>query len=77
MIMREGAAVVIPGFAAGVVLALALARLMKSLLYRLSPADPLSLAGVSLFVGGIVLLSMWLPARRAASVDPGMALRVE
>ncbi len=77
MILREGAAVAIPGLAAGVALSLAFARLMKSLLYRLSPTDPLSLAAVGLFVSAIVLLSVWLPARRAARVDPSVALRVQ
>ena len=57
--------------------ALAFARLVKSLLYRLSPTDPLSLAAVGLFVSAIVLLSVWLPARRAARVDPSAALGVQ
>jgi len=77
MTMREGAAPAIPGLAAGVALSLAFARLMKTLLYRLSPTDPLSLAVVSLFVSAIVLLSVWLPAKRAARVDPSVALRVQ
>jgi putative ABC transport system permease protein len=77
MMMREGAAIAIPGLAAGVALSLAFARLVKSLLYRLSPTDPLSLAAVGLFVSAIVLLSVWLPARRAARVDPSAALRVQ
>jgi len=77
MTLREGAAPAIPGLAAGVALSLAFARLMKTLLYRLSPTDPLSLAVVSLFVSAIVLLSVWLPAKRAARVDPSVALRVQ
>ena len=77
MTMREGAAVAIPGLAAGVTLSLVLTRLMKSLLYRLSPSDPISLAAVGLFVSGIVLLAVWLPARRAARVEPSVALRIE
>ena len=77
MIMREGAVVAIPGLAVGVALSLASARLMKTLLYRLSPTDPLSLAAVGLFVSAIVLLSVWLPARRAARVDPSVALQVQ
>ena len=77
MIMREGAVVAISGLAAGVAFSLAFARLMKTLLYRLSPTDPLSLSAVGLFVSAIVLLSVWLPARRAARVDPSVALRVQ
>jgi len=77
MILREGAAVTIPGLAAGIAVSLACARLMKSLLYRLSPMDPVSLASAALVLAFITVLSVWLPAHRAASVDPGAALRVE
>jgi putative ABC transport system permease protein len=77
MILGEGAAVTIPGLAVGVAASLACARLMKSLLYRLSPMDPLSLAAAGLLLSIITVLSVWLPARRAARVDPGAALRVE
>ena len=77
MILREGWAVAVPGLAAGAGVALAFARWMKSLLYQLSPMDPASLAAVGLLLCGITLLSVWLPARRAARVDPGTALRIE
>jgi putative ABC transport system permease protein len=77
MILREGAVIAMPGLAAGVALSLASARLMKTLLYRLSPTDPLSLAAVGLFVSAIVLLSVWLPARRAARVEPSVALQLQ
>ena len=77
MIMREGAVVAIPGLAVGVALSVAFARLMKTLLYRLSPTDPLSFAAVGLFVSATVLLSVWLPARRAARVEPSVALQVQ
>ncbi len=77
LVVREGAAVTIPGLALGLAASLAGARLVKGMLYRLSPIDPLSLAAVALLLIGITLLSVWLPARRAASVDPGTALRVE
>jgi putative ABC transport system permease protein len=77
MILTEGAAVTIPGLAAGLAASLAFARLMRSLLYRLSPIDPLSLTAAALLLAIITMLSVWLPARRAASVDPGAALRVE
>ena len=50
---------------------------MKSLLYRLSPLDPASLAAAALLLCGITVLSVWLPALRAARVDPAAALRVE
>jgi putative ABC transport system permease protein len=77
MVIREGAAVAVPGLVAGAALSFAFARSMKTLLYRLSPTDPLALAAVALFVSAIVLVSVWLPARRASRVDPSVALRVE
>jgi predicted permease len=77
MILTEGAAVTIPGLFAGLAVSLACARLMTTLLYRLSPMDPLSLAAAGLLLAVITVLSVWLPARRAARVDPGAALRLE
>jgi predicted lysophospholipase L1 biosynthesis ABC-type transport system permease subunit len=77
MILTEGAAVAIPGLAVGIAVSLACARLMKSLLYRLSPMDPLSMAVAGVLLSVITVLSVWLPARRAGQVDPGVALRVE
>ena len=77
MILKEGGAVTIPGLAVGVVVSLACARLMKGLLYNLSPMDPLSLASAALLLAVITVFSVWLPARRAARVDPGEALRLE
>jgi len=77
MILTEGAAVTIPGLAVGIAVSLACARLVKSLLYRISPMDPVSLAAAGVLLSVISLLSVWLPARRAARVDPGVALRIE
>ncbi len=77
MILTEGAAVTIPGLAVGLAVSLACARLMRGLLYHLSPIDPMSLAVAGLLLAVITMLSVWLPARCAARVDPGAALRVE
>jgi putative ABC transport system permease protein len=57
--------------------ALALSRLIRELLYGISPADPLTFAAVALLLLFIALLACYLPARRAASVDPTLALRCE
>ncbi len=77
LVIREGAAVALPGLAAGLAISLSGGRLVKGMLYHLSPVDPVSLAAVGALLAGITLLSVWLPARRAAAVDPGAALRVE
>ena len=77
MILREATWISLTGVVAGLGAALVLARLVKSMLYGLQPADP-----VSLFSGAVLLLAVglaasWLPARRAASVQPVEALRHE
>ena len=75
MILREATWVSLTGVVAGLGAALLLARLVKSLLYGLEPADPVSFicgAGLLIAVG---LAASWLPARRAASVAPMEALR--
>jgi ABC-type antimicrobial peptide transport system permease subunit len=58
-------------------LALAVAAAMASLLYDVKPTDPLIYAAVSLLLVVIALLACWLPARRAARIDPIVALRYE
>jgi predicted permease len=63
------------GFGLGA--ALALTRLMKSLLYDVSPADPLTYGAVSAGLVAAAMLASWLPARRATRVDPAVALRAE
>jgi ABC-type lipoprotein release transport system permease subunit len=50
---------------------------MKSLLYEVSPTDPLTYAGVAAVLVAIAALASWLPARRATRVDPVVALRSE
>ena len=60
-----------------VVLALLAGRVLQALLLDLSPHDPLALGGVSLLLLGVVVVATWLPARRAARVDPARSLRAE
>ena len=77
MILREAFALTLPGLIVGAVLSLSFARVMQSMVYRLSPADPMSIAGAGVFLVLLTFFSAWLPARRAAAVDPALALRAE
>ena len=52
-------------------------RLVSRLLYGVSPIDPVTFAGVSVLLAVVAMLASWLPARRAAKVDPIEALRYE
>jgi predicted permease len=75
MILRQGAAVAAVGVILGLAGALALTQLMEAVLFGVSPVDPLTYAAVALGLVLIALLASYLPARRAASVDPVDALR--
>ncbi len=61
----------------GLTAAAGLAQLMSSLLFNVSPLDPATYAILAVLLGTVVLLASYLPARRAASVDPTYALRWE
>jgi putative ABC transport system permease protein len=77
MVLRGGARLALVGIAIGVAGALALSRVMTGLVYGIPPNDPLTLAGVSLLLAGVTLVACYVPARRAACVDPLVALRYE
>jgi putative ABC transport system permease protein len=77
MVLRQGFVLAVVGVAIGLALALGLTRLMSTLLYGVSPADPITFAIVAIGLLGVALLASYLPARRAAGVDPMNALRVE
>lgn len=76
-ILGDGLRVALPGLLVGAAAALVVARLLRGMLFGVSPADPLTLAAVALVLAGTVGLASWLPARRAAGVDPAEALRAE
>ena len=77
MILRESGWLASAGVVVGVAAALALTRLVKSMLYGVQPWDPTTLAAGGLLLFGVALAASWIPARRAASVQPMDALRHE
>ena len=77
MIVREGGIVASAGATAGLLTALAGGRLIESLLYGVSPRDPVVLTGTTAIVVCVVLLACWLPAQRAALLNPLDALRTD
>ena len=77
MVLKQGAKLAFVGVCIGVVAALALARLMASLLFGVTAHDPLTFSAVAGLLIAIALLACYLPARRAMKVDPMVALRYE
>jgi ABC-type antimicrobial peptide transport system permease subunit len=77
MILRQGMLLVALGIAVGLAGAVAFGRLMRSLLFNVSPNDPLTFATITLLLSAVALLACWLPARRATKVNPMEALRYE
>jgi putative ABC transport system permease protein len=75
--LRSGATPVIGGLAAGIGLSLALAGVMKSILIGVSPRDPLTLTIVPLLLFLAAMGAIWIPAHRAAALDPLWSLRYE
>ena len=77
MILRESTGLAVAGTLVGAGAALGLTRLVKTMLYGIQPYDPLTLAGGFLILMAVALAASWIPARRAAGVQPMEALRHE
>jgi putative ABC transport system permease protein len=77
LFLRQGAIFAVAGIVAGLAAALALTRLLGSLLYGIGAADPLSFALTTAVLLAAALVASWIPARRAARLDPMKALRHE
>ena len=77
MVVAQGMRIVALALVVGIAGALAAGRLVRSLLYQVSPADPLTYAVVVGVLGAVALLACWIPARRASWIDPVEALRAE
>ena len=77
LVLTEAGGLAVVGAALGIGAAVALTRRLQALLFETSPLDPAVFLGVSTILVGVCLLASWLPARRAARIDPMHALRVE
>jgi ABC-type antimicrobial peptide transport system permease subunit len=76
MILGEGLALSLTGLALGLAAAWSLGRVGSSLLYGVTASDPLTFAAVSLLLTAVAVAACYVPARRATTVDPIVALRV-
>jgi predicted permease len=77
MIMREGSIMVVSGVAIGLLLSMATAKALSGILYEVGALDPVAFTAAPLVLAAAALIATWLPARRAARVNPIQALRTE
>ena len=77
LVLTEAGALALLGAVLGIAAAVVLTRRLQALLFETSPLDPVVFAAVSTLLIGVCLLASWLPARRAARIDPCTALRAE
>jgi putative ABC transport system permease protein len=75
MVLGQGLRLALLGLAIGTLVAVALGRLLSSLLFGVAPADPLTYAAIALVIGGTALAACWVPAARAGHIEPMAALR--
>lgn len=77
MVVGQGMILVLAGLGLGLIGALALTPPLRALLFQVTPTDPLTFAGVFLLLALTALIACYIPARRAARIDPLIALRHE
>jgi len=77
MVLWQGMLPVSLGILSGIVMTIACGALIRSLLYEVSPADPVSLCGVVGLLMVVAALACWIPARRASRIDPMEALHYQ
>jgi putative ABC transport system permease protein len=77
LILGQGMRLVFIGLGLGLPGALVLSRLIRTLLYGVGPADPLTLLGACILITSVALIACWLPARRAVRIDPVAALKYD
>jgi ABC-type antimicrobial peptide transport system permease subunit len=77
LVLGQGVRLALLGIGLGLIGAITLTRVMRALLYEITPTDPLTFAGVTLLLIVVALLASWIPARRAMKVHPMEALRYE
>jgi predicted permease len=77
LVLLQAIGLILAGTASGVVLALIFSRVLKSLIYNVSPADPLTFAAVGSMVIAVAVLACYIPARKATKADPITVLRAE
>jgi len=77
MVLRQGFRLIVPGLAAGFAASLLLTRAIATMLFEVRPGDLATSSAVAVGLAAVALVATWLPARRAAMVDPTIALREE
>jgi ABC-type antimicrobial peptide transport system permease subunit len=77
LVIGEGVALAASGAAIGLIVALVATRVLRTMLYDLAPSDPMTYGAVVALLGATAVAAAWLPARRAARVDPVEALRAD
>jgi len=76
-VLRQTATIVVPGIVIGLAGAVMASALVETFLFGVTPRDPVTLAMTALVLGAIALAAAYVPARRAARVNPAIALRAE